>query len=60
MNAVGLKDKESGYFYESGNCCSSVNRVLKLLLNLSAKWNHSYIHCQIYLTFKSQYFISVQ
>ena len=32
LNAVDLKDKESGYFYESGNFCSGVNRVTELVL----------------------------
>ena len=32
INAVDLKVKESGCFYESGNFYSSVNRVLELVL----------------------------
>ena len=40
VNAVGLKDKESGYFYESGNFCSRLNRILGSYMRVLYVYNY--------------------
>ena len=39
VNAVDLKDKESGFIYEFGNFCPGVNMVLIERLFLLLRWD---------------------